>query len=143
MREQGIAANATRRAIRGRNKRSNIDKMLRAEEYGQPRVLRERVESVVKDYHAGGGFHEPAREKLTETRKAIVGQWTTAADILDKQGETTLAREVRNFASRLPTVLTDREKFAVDYVLHRQRAATSRTPADPNSQRRHRDDLTR
>lgn len=62
--------------------------------------------------------------------------------MLAKQDETTLAREARNFASHLPTVFTDREKLAVDYVLHLQRAATNRAPTAPNSQRRHRDDLT-
>jgi hypothetical protein len=69
MREQGIAANATHRAFRGKIKRTNLDKMLRAERYGQPRVLRERVESVVKDYYAGVRFHDPAREKLARRGK--------------------------------------------------------------------------
>jgi len=76
------------------------------------------VKSVVVDLYDGKDMRDPAREKLIQTRKAVVGQWTTAADILDKQGETALAREVRNFASRLPTVLTDREKLTVDYVRH-------------------------
>jgi hypothetical protein len=30
MRQQGIAANATRRAFRGKNKRTSVDKALRA-----------------------------------------------------------------------------------------------------------------
>jgi hypothetical protein len=72
MRKQGIAANATRRAVRGKNKRTDTDKMLRAERHGRPRVLRQHVESVVKGYYVGAGFQDPAREKLVETRKNVV-----------------------------------------------------------------------
>jgi len=142
MRDQGIAANATRRFVRGQIKRKNADKLLRAQRRGRSRVILERVKSVVVDLYDGKDMRDPAREKLIQTRKAVVGQWTTAADILDKQGETALAREVRNFASRLPTVLTDREKLTVDYVRHSQRA-TNKVPADSNAQRRQRDDPTR
>jgi hypothetical protein len=116
MRDQGIAANATRRALRGQTKRKNADKLLRAHRRGRSRVVLERVKSVIADLYDGKDMRDPAREKLIQTRKALVGQWVTAADVLDKQGETTLAREVRNFASHLPTVLTDRENLTVDYV---------------------------
>ena len=59
----------------------------------------------------------------------------TAADILDKQGETTLAREVRKFAGHLPTVLFDRENLTVDYVRQRQ-PATNKVPIGEVSVRR-------
>src|SRR5260370_20160380 len=45
MREQGVAANATRRAVRGRNKRTNGDKFLRARQHGVPRVLANPLQS--------------------------------------------------------------------------------------------------
>jgi hypothetical protein len=102
----------------------------------------ERAKSVIMDLYDGKDMRDPARAKLIQTRKALVGQWMTAADVLDKQGETTLAREARIFANHLPTVLTDREKLAVDYVRHRQRA-TNKVSVNPNAQRRQRDDLTR
>lgn len=54
----------------------------------------------------------------------------TAADILDRQGEMTLAREVRNFANRLPLVLTDHERLAVDYIRHKQEQAKTRSRRD-------------
>ena len=53
VREQGIAANATRRFLRGRNKRKNTDKMLRALHRGRSRVMLERVESVIVDLYDG------------------------------------------------------------------------------------------
>jgi hypothetical protein len=120
MREQGIAANATRRFLRGQNKRKNTDKMQRALRRGRSRVMFERVKSVVVDLYDGKDMRDPARQKLIQTRKALVGQWMTTADVLDKQSESTLAREVRTFAKRLPQVITDRERLAVDYIRHKQ-----------------------
>ena len=142
MREQGIAANATRRFLRGQNKRKNTDKMQPALRRGGSRVIFDRVKSVIVDLYDGKDMRDPAREKLIQTRKTLVGQWMAAADALDKQRLITLAREVRPFAGHLPTVLTDLEKVAVDYVRHRQRA-TNKVSVDPNAQRRPRDDLTR
>ena len=54
----------------------------------------------------------------------------TAADILDKQGEKALAREVRTFAKRLPQLLTDRERLAVDYIRHKQEQVKTSSPRD-------------
>ena len=105
MRERGIAANATRRFLRGQNKRKNTDKMQRALRRGPSRVMLERVKSVIVDLYDGKDMCDPAREKLIQTRKALVEQWMTAADVLDKQGEPTLAREVRNFANICRTYL--------------------------------------
>jgi hypothetical protein len=86
----------------------------------------ERVKSVIVDLYVGKDMTDPARAKLVQTLKTLVEQWMAAAAILDKQGEITLAREVRNFGKRLPKVLTDRERLTVDYVRHKQeRAKTS------------------
>jgi hypothetical protein len=84
----------------------------------------------------------PARKKLVDTRNAIVAQWMTAADILDKQGEVVLAGNVRFFANHLPPVLTDRQRLAVDYVLHRNGGELKRETA-PALERRRDDELTR
>jgi hypothetical protein len=94
------------------------------------RVMVERVKSVIVDLYDGKDMRDPAREKLIQTRKKLVDQWMTAADILDRQGEVTLAREVRTFANRLPQVLTDREQLAVDYVRHRQEQARTNSHGD-------------
>jgi hypothetical protein len=130
MRDQGIAANATRRFLRGQNKRKNTDKMQRALRRRPYRVMLERVKSVIVDLYDGKDMRDPAPERLIQTRKALVGQWMTAADLLDKQGEKTLAHEVRNFAGNLPQVLTDRERLAVDYIRHKQEHVKSSSHRD-------------
>jgi hypothetical protein len=100
------------------------------------------VKSVIVNLYDGKVMRDAAREKLIQTRKALVEQWMTAADILDKQEETTLASEVRNFAKHLPAVLTDCEQLTVDYMRHRQglKGPVAKEPAPPQRQR---DEFTR
>lgn len=44
--------------------------------------------------------------------------WNQVATVLDAQGEVVLAGEVRHFATRLPRVMTDRERLAAQLLQH-------------------------
>ena len=125
MREQGIAANATPRVTRGRSKGTTKDPMYRAQRRGASTALRHQVTSVARELKETGTVRDPSRKKLLETRKAVVDGWIRAADILDRQGEVSLAGDVRYFAKHLPPVLTDRERMAAAILNHldRRRAA--------------------
>ena len=116
MRDQGIAANATPRAVRGQSKRAATDATLRALRRADSYAMRERVESIARELSTTGTVHDPAREKLHETRKAVVTGWMGIADTLDSQGEMVLAGDVRYFASHLPPALTDRERLAHEFI---------------------------
>ena len=127
MREQGIAANATPRAVRGRNKGKRRDAIFRAQHRGASNVVRERVTAVAKQLVQTGSFNDPARNKLLDTRKAVVGSWLQIAEKLDLQGEITLAADVRYFARRLPPVMTDAEALAVELAQHLRSRQTEPT----------------
>ena len=118
MREQGIEANATSRVVRGRNKGSVKGSIYRAEQHGKSRAVRERVTAIAQELSQTGAVRDLARAKLIETRKAVVASWTKIADVLDAQGELTLASDVRYFANHLPPVLTDKEKLARRFIRH-------------------------
>jgi hypothetical protein len=118
MREQGIAANATSRVIRGRNKGKPRDGTFRAQRRGKSRVTRAKVTMIATELAKNGTFSEPARAKLIETRKAVVANWMRLADTLDRQGEVVLAGDVRYFAKRLPPALTDTERLAAKFAQH-------------------------
>lgn len=126
MREQGVAANATPRVARGRNKGATRDPIYRAQRRGASTALRSRVTSVADELKRTGTVRDPSRKRLVATRGAIVDGWMQAADILDRQGEISLAGDVRYFAKHLPPVLTDRERVAAGILsqIHRQRAAS-------------------
>jgi hypothetical protein len=140
MREQGIAANATPRFVRGQNKGKTRDGTYRAGRRGASTTMRHRVTDVATELRETGSFHDPARAKLLETRKAITHGWFDIADALDAQSEASLAGEARYFARHLPRVLTDKERIAVALVEH---IANSRqTPLREHTSEKARD-LTR
>jgi hypothetical protein len=118
MREQGIAANATSRVIRGRNKGKARDGAFRAQRRGKSSAIRTKVTKIPTELAKNGNFSEPARAKLVETRKAVVANWMKIADTLDRQGEVVLAGDVRYFAKHLPPALTDTERLAAKFAQH-------------------------
>ena len=142
MREQGIAANATQRAIRGENKKFPGEKRFKAQRYGKPTALLDRVTGIAQELSLSGTIVDPARDRLIETRKSLVSTWMKAAEVLDAQGEIILAGDVRYFAIHLPPVLTDRQQLAVQLVgfVKKQRETQRdgperRRPADPEMTR--------
>lgn len=116
MREQGIAANATKRAVRGKNPRKVLKGLLGARQYGESTLDRRRIEGVARDAHDPRSFADPARRRLLETRKALMDGWDRVAKTLEDQGERGLAAEVRTFVEQLPVVATDRQKLAIRFL---------------------------
>ncbi len=135
MREQGVAANATPNFYRGRNKSGRKNAAYRAQQHNHSLLLRSRVESIARELWVPGRITDPNHAKLEQTRKAIVEQWKTVADILDGQGEIVLAGDVRYFAAHLPQVLTDRERLASQFVSHIQRETSEPRNAPPHGER--------
>jgi hypothetical protein len=128
MRDEGIAANATLRAVRGRSKGAERDGDYRTKKRRSSHTLRNRVEGVARELARSGTIRDPAHAKLAETRKAVVAGWYGVATSLDKQGEVALAGEVRQFVTNLPPVLTDREQIATELIrdVKAQRLARTR-----------------
>jgi hypothetical protein len=131
MREQGVAANATPRVARGRNKGSTNDPIYRAQRRGASTALRDNVASVVKELKETGTVRDPGRRKLVETRKAVVAGWLRAAEVLDQQGEISLAGDVRYFMKHLPPVLTERERIATGIIARLKANRAARDDAAP------------
>jgi predicted DNA-binding protein len=121
MRDQGIAANATSRVVRGQSKRAVRDAAYRAKGRQSSYALREQIQSVATELSKTGTIRDPAHSRLAETRKAVVVGWMGVAAALDVQGEISLAGDVRYFAKHLPPVLTDRERLAAAFIRHLQR----------------------
>ena len=116
MREQGIAANATPRAIRGENKKIPSGEAFQSAAYGRSTALHDRVIGIAKELSHSGTVVDPARKRLIETRKSLVSAWMKAAEVLDAQGEIILAGDVRYFVNHLPPVLTDRQRLAAQFI---------------------------
>jgi hypothetical protein len=128
MRDQGIAANATPRVVRGHSKGAERDCHYRTRRRGTSYALRAKIERTATELAKSSPFRDPARAKLIETRRVVTAGWLRAAALLDQQGESTLAGEVRQFAKCLPPVLTDREQIAIELIrnVKAQRSARAR-----------------
>lgn len=130
LREQGVAANATPRQVRGETyttKKDPIHHRLRdlaaydhlpEDEKAKRKApvdstfMRKKVEAVARELQAGGLKDEPGKEKLHKTREAIREGWLDTAAALREQGETGLAAEVEAFAKAMPAAKTEKEMIA-------------------------------
>jgi len=121
MREQGIAANATARAIRGENSKRHRVGIFQAQRYGKSTALRDRLIGIATELSRYGTVVDAARERSLETRRSLMSTWMQAADVLDSQGEEKLAGDVRHFARHLSPVLSDRQALAAQFIRFTQR----------------------
>jgi len=130
MREQGIAANATPRSVRGETKRAAKDVFYRTQRRGHSYALREKLDGIVRELRATTPITDPARARLLETRRAVVEGWSAVASKLEAQGEIVLGGHVRYFAMHLPPVLTDRERLAEQFIRYAKARRSPRTQGD-------------
>ncbi len=130
MREQGIAANATPRSVRGQTKRATKDAFYRTRQRGQSYALREKLDGVVRELSQARTLSDPVRAQLLKTREAVVAGWNAVAAKLESQGEIVLGAEVRSFARHLPPVLTDRERLAAELIQFAKERRSVRTRGD-------------
>jgi len=130
MREQGIAANATPRSVRGQTKRATRDPFYRTGQRGQSYALREKLDGVVRELSQTKTISDPVRPRLLKTREAVIAGWNAVAAKLESQGEIVLGGEVRYFAMHLPRVLTDRERLAAKLIQLANERRSARTRED-------------
>ncbi len=112
LREQGVEANATERAVRGETKLQKTDGIYRAARRGCSTHWRQRAESVAHELAGGGLRTEPGRARLLETRRDVVRGWNEVADDLVLQHQVELAQAVRKFVARMPQLQTEKQWIA-------------------------------
>jgi hypothetical protein len=112
LRAQGIAANATERAVRGRSRSSFKDGIYRASLRGESRHLLERLTRVADDMRRGAVSTTPGKQKLLETRREVVAGWHAAAEALLEAGQGELAQKIWGFIGGMPPPLTADEQLA-------------------------------
>jgi Relaxase/Mobilisation nuclease domain len=112
LRAEGVAANATPRQVRGQIKPAKTDGIYRAALRGVSTHHRERAEGVVRELAAGRAKTEPGKNRLLETRRAVVQGWNEVADRLILQGQVDLALAVRRFVAQMPAPRTENEQLA-------------------------------
>jgi hypothetical protein len=112
LREQGIAANATERAVRGQSRAAKTDGIFRASQRRELTHWRERAESVAQELQNGSFRAEPGKAKLLQTRQDVEHGWRALSQILEREGRPALAAEVNRFIERMPPLRTEKEEIA-------------------------------
>ena len=110
LREHGVAANATARAVRGVTNPRKTDGIYRAERRRDSTHWRQRTDAVARAMTPDGEIRPERRKaRLLETRRRVMQGWTEVADDLVRHGHAELASAVREFVKQLPAVRTERE----------------------------------
>jgi hypothetical protein len=112
LRDFGIEANATERAVRGEITPRKADGIYRAMMRKDSRHARERAESVVRELAAGKLRSESGAAVLKATRRAVLEGWHGVADLLEREQRPGLAGAVRQFADSMRPPWTERELIA-------------------------------
>jgi type IV secretory pathway VirD2 relaxase len=112
LRDLGLEANATERAVRGQTRQSKSDGIYRAMQRGESTHMRQRAEGVARELARGRLAREAGADSLRATRRAVVEGWETIADNLDRAGRLDLANLARRFVERMPPPMTERQWIA-------------------------------
>lgn len=116
LRDQGIAANATERAVRGEIQAHKVDGIYRATLRGDSTHARSRAESIASELLRGGLHIESGKSRLIATRREVQSGWLAIADILAAQGHGQLAIETKRFVDRMLPPHTEKEQVAASMM---------------------------
>jgi hypothetical protein len=128
LRDVGIEANATERAVRGAVTPRKLDGIHRAVRRGESTHMRERAENVAHELERGALRVEAGKGKLQSTRDAVVTGWTNLAAALDVSGRSNDAAAIRQFVARMPPPMTEKEWIADQLVRQVQRHRAQERP---------------
>lgn len=122
LRDLGVEANATERAVRGETRTSKRDEVYRAMLRGDSTHMRERIAAVARELSVGNLILKSDRETVTTTRRAVLEGWRGLADALERERHDTLAAKVRRFINEMPPPKTEKEHLA-EALIGRARSA--------------------
>lgn len=132
LREQGIEANATERAVRGQIKGHKLDGIYRAmKDRGRYSThMQKKLRAISGELMKGALRMEPGKSKLIETRQAVQRGWQALRDLLMQQGQRALAEDIERFVDTMPPPQTEKEQISLDLLARaRETSAMERRPA--------------
>jgi hypothetical protein len=112
LRNLGVAANATERAVRGQSKSSLPDAVYRAakDSNRESTYLQKRATMIYRDLRQQGHLApERGKEKILATRRDVERGWRDTALILAAGGNQELAERVQRFVDQMPRPRTGSE----------------------------------
>jgi hypothetical protein len=118
LREVGVPANATARYIRGETSSRKSDGIYRASQRRESTHMRERAEAVARELANGRLQVESGKAEMLRTRSEVRHAWEKVGDILLRQRQPELARQVWLLQERMSPVMTEKEVTATQLLKH-------------------------
>lgn len=119
LRELGVEANATERAVRGETGSSKTTGIYRAMKRGDSTHYQNRAEGIARELAQGYLMPEDGKRRLVDTRREVLQGWLGFAAGLQKVGHHELAGIVRQFVERMPPVHSEKEWMAAELMRRR------------------------
>jgi type IV secretory pathway VirD2 relaxase len=108
LRELGVAANATERAVRGETKTHRSDGAWRAENREGSILVRDRERRILREWSQGRLTFGTGEERLRVTREDVLKGWRAVSARLEVDGEHELGRSVDSFLAQMPPAKTEK-----------------------------------
>jgi hypothetical protein len=112
LRQHGIEANATERAVRGEIRTRKSDAIYRSDQRGASAHIRARMDAVAHLVRSGRGESETGRSTLIETRRQVERGWYAVHDLFERHGHAEVARDIRRFVAQMQSARTERGQIA-------------------------------
>ena len=109
LRNCGIAANATERAVRGETRSPRFDGIYRAAQRGDSTRVMMQIQSVTAELSVSNPPVDAGKARLLLTRGAVERGWHSVSAILEVQGQPELAAQALRFVDQMPSPQTGRE----------------------------------
>ena len=114
LRELGVTANATERAVRGLSRTRKKDGIYRAAKRGDSTHLRERRSRLSKELVAGQAQSEPGADTVKRTWAKVREGWTLVASKLRATGDHERAEGIGDFLKIVSSPVTEKERLIGD-----------------------------
>jgi len=122
LRELGVDANATERAVRGQDKSGKPVGVYRANLRGWSTHLpRQQIQGAIDLASENHAAATRARSGQERTRNRIRQGWERVARAVDAANDRELAERIRTFNRQIPEVLSDNELLLTDHAISRSR----------------------
>src|ERR1700722_17958629 len=119
LRELGVAANATERAVRGATRTHRSDGAYRAAMREGSSLTQDRQQRIIREWSEGRFKFGDGEERLQRTRQDVLEGWRAVSARLKADGEHELGARVDSFLAQMPPAKTEKR-----LLLDRSRAAT-------------------
>jgi hypothetical protein len=108
LRELGVAANATERAVRGQTKTYRSDGAFRGAARERSTLAHDRNDRFMREWAAGTVNGGKGEEILSRTRRDVLKGWRAVSNRLRADGDHDLARHVDSFVAQMPPAKTEK-----------------------------------